>query len=63
MKEPKTFEELCRKRAARRRRDMADLRSGRATAQEIQKRNSWFSERHTIHIDVKKLGESLARTL
>jgi hypothetical protein len=42
---------------------MADLRSGRATAQEIQKRNSWFSERHTIHIDVKKLGESLARTL
>jgi hypothetical protein len=62
MKVPKTFEDLCKQRAAQRRRDMADLRSGRATAEEIYERNSWFSKRQFIQFDVKKLSESLERT-
>jgi len=62
MKVPKTFEDLCKKRAAQRRRDMADLRSGRATAQQIYERNSWFSKRQDIQLDAKKLAESLERT-
>ncbi len=48
VKGPKTFEELCKKRAAQRRRAMADLRSGRATAQQIYERNSWFSRDQVV---------------
>ena len=59
MKVPKTFEDLCKKRAAQRRRDMADLRSGRATAEEIWRRNSWFSRDQVMRIDLKKFGDVL----
>jgi len=59
MKDPETFEELCEKRAAARRRDMEDLRTGRATAEEIQRRNSWFTKEQVRGIDLTKLGKVL----
>jgi hypothetical protein len=62
MKDPETFEELCEKRAAARRRDKEDLRTGRATAEEIQRRNSWFTKEQVIRCDLKKLSEVLERS-
>jgi hypothetical protein len=60
MKAAKTIEDVRRKRAASRRRERAALRSGSVTPQQLQKRNSWFSDRRVIQYSVASLAAALA---
>jgi hypothetical protein len=61
MKAANSVEHLRRKRAAMRRRDKAALRTGKATRQQLQKQNSWFSSRKAIRFDARSLAAALSK--
>lgn len=61
MKAANSVEDLRRKRAAIRRRDKAALLTGKTTARQLQKQNSWISSRKAISVDAKSLATSLSK--
>jgi hypothetical protein len=60
MKVANSTQDVRRKRTASRRRERAALRSGKTTPQQLQKRNSWISDRRALRYDAASLSNALA---
>jgi len=60
MKVANSIQGVRRKRASNRRRERAALRSGETTKQQLQKQNSWISDRRALRYNAASLSDALA---